>query len=466
MSTLLNQLESLAGQRSNLSEAFEKYIDIDAFEEGPVGVSQMNELLLTAGFDRITEDFFMFLCTERPVKYKDGTTIQGIEELEMKANRLRKYGALRFGNFKFAFKRWSQMSHGQIEKDLLELLPSREDYFTRRTEPLEVLEEIPLEDRLLLGYISGKADNEVSERLNHAKEVGKGNLRKYLTFDHMDVYVATSMRKYRDYISVGAFIHKVFGYPGIKALKIRHFDPTQVYSPDPFCKGLVESLMLKRAKCCIYCVQETDTLGKDSELATMLAQGKPVIAWVPEVKDLDTYADELIADSKRENPQNSLQVLKDYLAGVFPDRILANLELVRSGSEHAIARRIAEFSKARFEERAHQLLESHPLAMQVDLKTGVAHGVIVVRTEEECAGILCKLLHRELEFELEEFEPSEPEFACGDYTKTYVLKEKTTGSPYRVVIGDEQLTNSFWNFYLRGEEKESSAQIVPDNRDV
>jgi len=132
------------------------------------------------------------------------------------------------------------------------------------------------------------------------------------------------------------------------------------------------------------------------------------------------------------------------------DRILAKLDLLRSESEDAIAGEIAKVSKEIFEKRARQLLESHPLAMQVDLKTGVAHGVIVVRNEEQCADILHKLLLRELEFELEELEPSEPEFACGDYRKTYVLREETTGSPYRIVIGDEQLTNSFWNFYLRG----------------
>lgn len=451
MSSLLNQLELLTGQKSNLREVFNKYIETDTFEKGALGVSQMNELLLTAGFDRITEDFFMFLYAEEPTEYIDGTTIKGIRDLEIKVDRLRKYGALKFGNFKFAFKRWSQMSCEQIEKDLRELRPPRENYFATRTEPLEKIEEIPLDDRLLLGYISGAVNKEVSKRFNHATKVGKRNLRKYLTFDHMDVYVATSMRKYRDYLSVGRFVHNVFSSHKIRALKIRHFDPTLVYSEDRFCKGLVESLMLKRAKCCIYCVQETDTLGKDSELATMLAQGKPVIAWVPEVKDIDSYASQLIADSKSEDPKNALQVLRSYLITGFPDTILANQELLKTTSEDTIARKIAECSKERFEQRAHQLLKKHPLAMQVDLKTGVAHGVIVARTEQVCTDILYKLLHRELEFELEEMEPSEREFACGDYTKTYVLKEKITGSPYRVVIGDEQLTNSFWNFYLSGE---------------
>lgn len=39
--------------------------------------------------------------------------------------------------------------------------------------------------------------------------------------------------------------------------------------------------MLKRARCTIYMAQETDTFGKDSELATTLAQGKPVIVFCP-----------------------------------------------------------------------------------------------------------------------------------------------------------------------------------------
>ena len=93
---------------------------------------------------------------------------------------------------------------------------------------------------------------------------GESNFRKYLTFDHMDVYVATSMRKKKDYISVGTFIKEVFSDPRIKPLKLRYFDPTQSYSKSRFCKGLIECLVLKRAKCSIYCVQETDTFGKDS----------------------------------------------------------------------------------------------------------------------------------------------------------------------------------------------------------
>ena len=47
--------------------------------------------------------------------------------------------------------------------------------------------------------------------------------------------------------------------------------------------------MLKRAKCTIYLAGETETLGKDSELAATLAQGKTVIAYVPSLEDFDKF---------------------------------------------------------------------------------------------------------------------------------------------------------------------------------
>ena len=102
MNTLLNQLELLAGQKSNLKEVFDECIDIDAFEKGTMGVSQMNELLLTAGFDRITEDFFMFLCAEKPAKYIDGTTIKGRHTNSSRA--VRKVSLTSEGSHRFLMK--------------------------------------------------------------------------------------------------------------------------------------------------------------------------------------------------------------------------------------------------------------------------------------------------------------------------------------------------------------------------
>ena len=99
----------------------------------------------------------------------------------------------------------------------------------------------------------------------------------------MDVYFATSMRKRWEYEDLFDFVKTLMAHPELADLRLRHFDPTQAYTDNRVNKGLVESLMLKRARCTVYSVQDTDTLGKDSELAATLAQGKPVIAYVPTI---------------------------------------------------------------------------------------------------------------------------------------------------------------------------------------
>jgi len=121
------------------------------------------------------------------------------------------------------------------------------------------------------------------------QEVALRNTDVYLTWDHLDVYVATSMRNKWEYEEVFDFAKAIFGDPNLTSLKLRYFDPTQSKCRTSRDKGLLEGLMLKRADCTIYMAQETDTLGKDSELANTLAQGKPVIAYVPKVNP-DEYA--------------------------------------------------------------------------------------------------------------------------------------------------------------------------------
>jgi hypothetical protein len=107
----------------------------------------------------------------------------------------------------------------------------------------------------------------------------------YLTWDHMDVYFATSMRKPWEFTDLYDFVQYLMKSPELDDLRISYFDPTQSYTKERVDKGLVESLMLKRARCTVYSVQDTDTLGKDSELAATLAQGKPVIAYVPTISE-------------------------------------------------------------------------------------------------------------------------------------------------------------------------------------
>jgi hypothetical protein len=134
--------------------------------------------------------------------------------------------------------------------------------------------------------------------------------------------------------------------------------------------------LVRCAKVTIYCAQEGDTFGKDSELAATLCQGKPVIVYVP---------------------QGSAAL--DKRAAVFKD--------------------------------------FHPLGLQVGLTDGVARGVIVVRSPEECARMLYQLLCNEIEVKIT-FEDN-----------GVVLREVETNSVMRVMTGWRALSSSFWhNFGL------------------
>lgn len=230
-------------------------------------------------------------------------------------------------------------------------------------------------------------------------------------------------------------------------------------------KGLVEALML-RAKCTVYSVQDTDTLGKDSELAATLAQGKTVIAYVPSVDvarrktELGNqspttiherlrfvlYADDAFSASILPEDQGFVeQFFKDLeeFNGRLVWRSLHDVELVeefRQTHKDSIARAcqlVAEAEKRIYDRRARTLSKSHPLAIQVNLDTGVANGVLVVRTVEDCTKLLRSALTNSMDFDLVD-DPKD---------NMWYLNERISGCPFRVVSKDRKLTNCFWNFY-------------------
>ena len=90
-----------------------------------------------------------------------------------------------------------------------------------------------------------------------------------------------------------------------------------------------------------------------------------------------------------------------------------------------------------YDRRAGTLAKSHPLGIQVNLATGVANGVLVVRTIPQCEELLRRVVTNALEFELTETE------------SMWYLRERISGCVYRVVTKDRKLTNCFWNFYRR-----------------
>ena len=96
--------------------------------------------------------------------------------------------------------------------------------------------------------------------------------------------------------------------------------------------------------------------------------------------------------------------------------------------------------KTHYDKRAIALKDLHPLGIQVNLETGVANGVLVARSYDECANLIRQVMCNCLEFTLED--------QTIDGKKYAMLRERTTGSVFRVVTGDPLLTNSFWNHYL------------------
>jgi hypothetical protein len=310
-----------------------------------------------------------------------------------------------------------------------------------------------------------------ADKVPTIQKVAARNQDVYLTWDHMDVYFATSMRKAWEFADLYDFIRKVVKSSHLGHLNVRYFDPTQCYTRSRIDKGLVESLMLKRAKCTVYSVQDTDTLGKDSELAATLAQGKPVIAYVPDnpvdarARELENEAPATILDRLRfvmyaddrlmaELSTGDFAFVRDYdelSQFVFdspfrsvPDQRRVQAFKSKQKSDLAkLCRLVADSEKRIYDSRAATLKEFHPLGIQVNLDTGVANGVLVVRSADDCAKLLRAILTRSMNC-YPEFDPNE---------KMWCLRERISGSIFRVVTGNRKINNCFWNFYLRKDNR-------------
>ncbi len=429
--------------------------------DGSMGFSQFNEVLLLLGFDRIDRSFFQFLV-DGTANYTTGSAITSVAHLTQSVERFQQMALVRFGNISFAFKALSKFGRDEMQEQIDFLAPTQESEFTQRHEPACPIKPIDGNETYYLGYVvadelkrrleANPTDPVLKQELakrNAIVQQGIDNHNSYLASDHMDVYVATSMRERHEY----AFVHKVtqdiFHSERLAHLKLRWFDPTQAYCVDRIDKGLSEALMLKRAKCTLYLAQETDTLGKDSELASTLAQGKPVIAYVPKISRENTdFIDQMMTMSK-ELHGDSVDV-NDLLhkhARVCVPHLAWDESWVRRWLDGECPLSIDEIKTKlsiamadHYDRRAKTLQETHPLGIQVNLDTGVANGVLVARDIEQCAELLYRVLTSRLEFNLEE-----KQVAGNTYL---LLRETISGSVFRVASGDRLLTNSFWNFYL------------------
>lgn len=326
------------------------------------------------------------------------------------------------------------------------------------------------------------------------KEVKKkacDNTDIYLTWDYMDIYVATSMRETWEFEEIRKFIDAVLEGDCLERLKLRYFDPTQSFTDDRLNKGFIEGLMLKRARLTIYLVQESDSLGKDSELAATLAQGKPVVAFVPYIPsaDIPSKAKELskrplvyffrrFLACKAENhqlPEKSVPLLRQHLGAdatawrkvendflntlrdfydqprfitILRDDVSFKANLGERFDKMCLYMTIME--KVSYDKRAEVLQSYHPLAMQVNLSEGVANGVLVARTYENATNLIYGLLTNSLDFRIEGGLLETAEHArCEADRYMARLVETISDCPFRAVTGHNKITNSFWNFYLQ-----------------
>jgi hypothetical protein len=483
-------------------------------------LEQFNDILLLCNQRPIGEAFFQFF-------FQPTAGRVNFRQIKKAITKFEGFALLLFGNVRFAYRKLYQLDTRALEAKVGHLgwkSGELEDIYHKRIPSNALPAEIKRDDTWLLGYIAkGAADYDIatyhamrtilrqeneSEFLEHLDEDQKKlyvrrktelstltawkrifadldpiqaaveklqekllktrrsgwlNTSHYLAADFMDVYVATSMRERWEFEDVNKFVKKLSANPALKDLRLRYFDPTQSHLDYRIDKGLIEGLMLKRASCTVYMVQETDTFGKDSELASTLAQGKPVIAFIPHLDPtalsktalkrpltyLQRRLPQLAAERKIETAH--LKVVYEFLneTSTFnPFYILASSEEEQFMQEHAMWERkkevcsiLATAESKLSDSRAETLQQKHPLAVQVHLDTGVANGVLVVRSAEECAKLLRGLLLNSCDFEIGR---SRREGAT-------LLVEKSSACPFRVLTDNETLTNSFWSWYLTAE---------------
>ncbi|KKN38716.1 hypothetical protein LCGC14_0750680 [marine sediment metagenome] len=491
-------LHHLCGKEYNpvsLDENRKKHLEkvLKDLSSGYLNYEQFNEVLLLLNQNRISRDFFNYF-------FLNG--IVNSETLKKGITKFKGLSILNFGNFNFTYDRFSKMKKYDIEKyfGIYNLQPDTlERSYATRPNPIISLRKVKKEDTWHLGYLSKniydtekeildeyilkeKSDPKkydefkkilqvLKEQIIKNREIGNYNTEIYLIWDYIDVYIATSMRKNCEYEETYEILKKIFTDPRIKSSKLRYFDPTQSFCESNRDKGLIEGLMLKRAECTIYMIQESDTFGKDSELASTLAQKKPVIAFIPnynkdnlciKIKEYPLeYIKERIYIFKAENEFNDVDILNDLDKDLHQlndklDHYLKDYESYREEQPFSlwidkdkqfkaqnphfeeICDILARYTKKYWDSRARTLKDYHPLGMQIDLDSGVSNGVLIVREIDTCVKILKGILTNSLEFEIKHFDDG--------YTG---LIEINSSCLYRMVTDNKLLTNSFWNFFYK-----------------
>jgi hypothetical protein len=156
------------------------------------------------------------------------------------------------------------------------------------------------------------------EKFKKARNIALKNTRLYLSvINDLDLYIATSMRTRDDFREVATLSETILNSDKLREFNLRCFDPTLSAANHHEDKGLIECLMVKRAKILIYFAQHKESLGKVSEYAMALSLGTPVIIICPE----DEKGKELLDFYKNKHP---LMRLVDFKTGVVNGALITN----------------------------------------------------------------------------------------------------------------------------------------------
>ncbi len=180
----------------------------------------------------------------------------------------------------------------------------------------------------------------IAKRFSRARKAAVNNTSLYLSIvNELDVYVATSMRDRADFRNMAREVEHIFKRHGLSRLNIRYFDPTMSAADGHEDKGLLECLMVKCARAVLYFAGESDTFGKDAEIAMAMSLGKPVIIYCPDT----------------EKGKQREQIFRDV----------------------------------------------HPLSRLIEFATGVATGAVVTRNADIAAQLLERIFTNTMEYDLE-----------------------------------------------------------------
>ena len=308
----------------------ERVAEVLPEKPGTITYQDLNEVLMLYGFGTVSHAFFSNF-------FGDG--LQTIDSIRAGVDKVLQYSLLFHGNFRRGFDELRQATERSVfERTPWDLPPvaSRGDVTDRIVPP-------NAKEAAAMGYLiqdHGLRPQEVGK----ARKKGIANAERYMAMNGVDVYVAGSMRALVDFEEADELVTSIRRSTKAGGLGLTFFNPLWAYVDDSQQKGLLEVLMLKKASVMLFMAGTKDSFGKDSELPTMLVQGKPAIIYVPQPEQ---------SDSRR---------------GDF--------------------------------DRHFDMYRQHPLRMQCDLDTGVANGAIVVRDVKTCSEILRRLFTNTMEFEI------------------------------------------------------------------